>query len=121
MSREEKLAFMKKLKEERKALYVELGIEEETKQTKAQKEAEAAAEAAAAQKAESERLSAAAQPPPTQLPGFNAAFKCLGFVFSMNLNVTPAASEGEIDSEKTAATDAIVEPSGGPRVAAANA
>ena len=47
MSREEKLAFMKKLKEERKALYVELGIEEETKATKAAKAAEAEAAAKA--------------------------------------------------------------------------
>ena len=88
MSREEKMKLMKSLKEERKALYVELGIEEETKQTKAQKAAEAAAEMERAERAAAERAKLLAEAP--QLPpGFNAAFKCLGFVFSINMNVAP--------------------------------
>ena len=109
MSREDKLAFMKKLKEERKALYVELGIEEETKQQKAEAaKAEAAAKAAAemeqAEKAAAKRAAAAATLP--QLPGFNATFKCLGFLFTMNVVEDPDSSrsnEAEANEEEVVA------------------
>ena len=109
MSREDKLAFMKKLKEERKALYVELGIEEETKQQKAEAaKAEAAAKAAAemeqAEKAAVKRAAAAATLP--QLPGFNATFKCLGFLFTMNVVEDPDSSrsnEAEANEEEVVA------------------
>ena len=110
MSREEKLAFMKKLKDERKALYVELGIEEETKATKAAKAAEAAEAMEKAEQAAMQRATAT-EPTVPPLPGFNAAFKCLGFVFSMNLNVAP---EPKGEEEAPSADDAALQTKGQP-------
>ena len=82
MSREEKLAFAKKLKEERKALYTELGIEEEPKPAK-QAAADASNGAVVAPGAAAAPGAAVpASPPPA---AFQVAFKCLGFLFTMSV------------------------------------
>merc|ERR1719440_2094929 len=84
MSRDEKVAFVKKLKEERRSLYRELGIEEEPK----------VEEAPAAEKAHK-----LAPPPP---PFFVHVFKCLGMQFTMtvaNEASEDAAAEADADKE----------------------
>jgi len=93
MSREEKLAFAKRLKEERKALCVELGIDDEPKKANvADKPAAAAATAVAsvtASSASTSTASAQSVPGSTASSAFQIAIKCLGF--AVTLNVAPDA------------------------------
>ena len=96
MSRQEKLAFVKRLKEERKALCVELGIEEEPKRADAADAAEKATVAtAAAAAAVATSGPSGAQPAAGAAPSsaFQIAFKCLGFAVTLNV-----ASEAPAES-----------------------
>ena len=94
MTRDEKLAFAKKLKEERKALHTALGIEEEPKTAPAEEAKAADAKAAVDAKAGALATTADALPPPPAL--VNVAFKCLGFLFTMNV-VAEAGQESSRD------------------------
>ena len=81
MSREEKRALAKKLKEERSALYVELGIEEKPPPPEPE----------------------VVKPPPLEPPPalFVHAFKCLGFVFTVNVESDPDSARSDaIEPEK---------------------
>jgi hypothetical protein len=81
MSREEKRALAKKLKEERSALYVELGIEEKPPPP------------------EPEVVKPPTLEPPPAL--FVHAFKCLGFVFTVNVESDPDSARSDaIEMEK---------------------
>ena len=104
MSREQKIAFIKQLKEERKALHVELGIEPDPPKQKPQPEAAAAVAAEAAEAAivsseggelaaapSAAAIAAGASPQP---PLYSAAFKCLGFVFAVSVSTAAAAADG---------------------------
>ena len=88
MSREEKLAFAKKLKEERKALYTELGIEEEPKPAK---EPPSAAPKGA--------VPTAPTPVPPPSAAYQVAFKCLGFLFTMSVAHETAQDSDRSDND----------------------
>ena len=92
MSREEKIAFAKRLKEERKALHTALGIEEEPKVIPSVHLAGGSADASEGGPISVELSSVAGSttrsgsppliPPPDSLV---FAFKCLGFLFTMQV------------------------------------
>lgn len=77
MSREEKIEYIKKLKEERKALHIELGIEPEPPKRK--EEAEAAAQTE--RSAPPSEAAVKQEPQPT----FSVGLKCFGFHFTMTV------------------------------------
>lgn len=84
MSRDEKRAFVKRLKEERKQLFTELGIEEEHKAADDESKATPVAKPVA-------------KPPP---PLFVHAFRCLGLV--LNVSLDSERSGGEDSGEGAA-------------------
>lgn len=98
MSREEKRALAKRLKEERKALYVELGIEEEPKPPPMP----------------TPPVAVPPPPPPTPPAIFAHAFKCLGLVFAVSVatDVDSSRSEASAPTAAPAPTAAAARPKG---------
>jgi hypothetical protein len=90
MSRKEKLAFAKRLKEERKALYVELGLDDEPTKLEDPR------------KPGSVQKPKKVQPPPV----WDAALNCLGFVLKVAVERVPDEDTSEASDKAAEAAKA---------------